>query len=315
MTAPLVLVVFALLLGVVGPRCLLRASWPQQSPRWGIWAWQIMTLTSALAVVMAGVTLAAPVLPLTAGVAGALRATPFEINEHYSTPAGRSLAAIALVATLVLLTWTLAAFAASLTRSRLRRRRQIRALEVLGTPHPDGFTLLDHHLALVYCLPGRQRTVVVTSAALDRLSTDELHSVLAHERRHLRERHDLAVALSGALAAVFGAMPGFRTALEQVAVLVEMQADDAADSAADRRMMASALLSLAGSPQFSSGPSTPGATAGTRVRRLIGAAHPRVTWRQRAAITTTSVVLLSLPVMLALMPAVEAAARGCCGTA
>ena len=191
-------------------------------------------------------------------------------------------------------------------------RRHVSAGDNRGAlPHRDpyaaGFTLVEHDSPLVYCLPGRRRTVVVTRAALDALSSDELHWVLAHERRHLRERHDLALALSTALAQVFGRLSVFRIAHQQVSMLVEMQADDAARSSTDRRAMASALLTLSGHSRASAEVTFGGTNSAVRVRRLIDPDPTQVSWGQRLLIGVASAVLLATPIGLALAPAVGTA--------
>ncbi len=90
----------------------------------------------------------------------------------------------------------------SLSRVRRTRAEQQELLRLVGRPHPEGFTVVDHDEPAVYCLPGRARTVVVTSgrspcsrpASAD-WSSDEL--------RHLRGRHHRALAWSDALARSF----------------------------------------------------------------------------------------------------------------
>ena len=57
-----------------------------------------------------------------------------------------------------------------------------------------GVEVLEHDLPLAYCVPGLgANRVVVSAGALGRLSGDEFHAVLAHERAHLAARHDLVL--------------------------------------------------------------------------------------------------------------------------
>ena len=315
MTAPAALVAFALAVQVVGVRLLPRTPWTRLSPRWGIWAWQAVTLTAWSALILAGVALEAPVLPIATHLAQAVRTTPFEVTEHYSTPAGESLALLALAITTVAVTATVVSFLNNVVQSARRRRQQIDALTLVGTPHAAGFTLLESSTPIVYCLPGRHHTVVITRAALEVLSTDELQSVLAHERRHLRERHDLAMAWSDALARVFGRLSVFRVAQQEIGMLVEMQADDAASSLSDRRSMARALLALQNRSGAPAGVAFSGIGTAVRVRRLVDWESSPMRWQQRLAIGAASAALMAMPVALALAPAVEAAARGCCPSA
>lgn len=303
MSAPLVLAVFAMLTASVSRRHLLTARWVERSPSWGIWAWQAASLAVALATLLIGVTLALPVLPVRSSLMEVLQTAHLDATEHYRTPAGNGLAIIALIASVLLAGRVLTVFGASL-RSAVRLRSQHQAaLALVGSVQVGGFTVVEHTLPLVYSLPGRRRTVVVTRAALNALSDQELQSVLAHERTHLRLRHDLALAFAEALARAFSVVPFFQIAHRQVSLLVEMQADDAARDSTSRHAMARALQALqpTGAP-----------TAGSaRVRRLADTVKPAQI-HHRLAIGTTTIVLLATPVTLALLPAVEASTHACC---
>lgn len=312
MVAPLILVVFACVAADLGRTFLSNAPWVQRSPRWGIWAWQALTVAITSALLLAGTSLAVPVLPVTVGMAWLVESTPFEILEHYSTPAGAGLALVAAVATAAMITRLVALFTGNIVRSAHGRRDQIAALNLVGLDHPDGYIVLDHPAPMVYCLPGRQRVVVVTRAAAELLSPTELRLVLAHERTHLRARHDLALALSDALARTFFFSRLFRRAHEQITMLVEMQADDAAQARGDRRAMARALVALGGggSPVAALGAADTAALR--RVRRLTTATVSPLPRRQGFLVGLTTAALLAAPLALALAPALEAATRECC---
>ena len=59
---------------------------------------------------------------------------------------------------------------------------------------PPDVRVLDHEVPLAYCLPGRRTSrVVVSAGTLGLLAGDEVDAVLAHERAHLRARHDLVL--------------------------------------------------------------------------------------------------------------------------
>lgn len=314
MTAPAILALFAVATTLLAPRHLLGARWVPRSPSGGILAWQAVSLAVLSSTILIGLTLALPILPIGAQLTSSVRTGHLDVTDHYATPAGNGLAIFALVATAALLTRVSWLFAGSLRRAALDRRRQIEALRMVGAAHPSGFTVIEHGVPLVYCLPGRHGAVVVTSAALHALSSAEMESVLAHERRHLRARHDLALALSGALARTFVGVSLFRIAHEQVAVLVEMQADDAAQNLTSRQAMATALVTLGTTvrPAVATGDS-PG-SAVSRVRRLAGA-RSHVPTRQWAAVGFGTLALMAAPVGLALTPALEASARDCCHVA
>ncbi len=85
----------------------------------------------------------------------------------------------------------------------------MRSAILAGTrPEPSlGAAILDSDRPAAFCLPGRRRSVVVTTAALAALSGDELAAVLAHERAHLRGRHHLAAGAARTLDRAFHGVP------------------------------------------------------------------------------------------------------------
>lgn len=172
--------------------------------------------------------------------------------------------------------------------------------------------MIDHDVPIAYCLPGTGAgTVVMSSAALALLDDRERELVLGHERRHLRARHDLALAYSGALARTFPWVSLFAMAHAQIAVLLEMAADDAAATPADRRALAGAIVALGTGIRPETALAATDTAALIRVRRLTS-----TTRRPARGITFAAAagaaLLLSLPLGLALAPAVEAATRECC---
>lgn len=319
MTAPLVLAVFALATAVIAPRYLVAATWMLRSPSGGILAWQAVSVAVASSSILICITLALPILPVGPQLTSLVRTTHLDVTDHYATPAGNGLAFLALLAAVAMTLRVILLLAITLRRASRERRAQLQALRLVGTPSPRGYTVIDHAIPLVYCLPGRHRTVVVTSAALAALTPEELNSVLAHERGHLRARHDLALTVSGVLARAFGGIAVFRTAHHQIGMLAEMQADDSAQNRLSRRAMATALVTLGATGEATTPrPTQPGATAASsltsRVGRLVRA-QGRVLPRHRAAVALGVLALLAAPLALALSPALEASARDCCHVA
>ena len=74
-----------------------------------------------------------------------------------------------------------------------QRQRVLLSLLAHGDPKVPGALVVDHPAAAAYCLPGLRSAIVISAGALDLLDADELAAVLAHERAHLRERHDLVL--------------------------------------------------------------------------------------------------------------------------
>lgn len=316
MSAVLILVAFALAVTTFAPRLMTRATWATRNPALGIWAWQTLSTSAAAALVLAGVAAALPETLLGDKVAAALRACSAALANHYETPGGRPVAAVMLMASLALVARFATVLAHDTRLARRHRRTQRDGLALVGIDHPGGFTVVEHGLPLVYCVPGRQQAVVVTSAAQRDLSRHQLDLVLAHERRHLMVRHHLALRVSGALSRTFLEVGVFGRAHREIALLAEMQADDAVQRVTDRRDLARALLTL--SPRTPASALAVGAHDGEvggsalrRVRRLAGERH-LVTGHQRIGLILAGVVLLLAPVGLALLPAFDAALRDCC---
>ena len=127
------------------------------------------------------------------------------------------------------------------------RRRHRRMVDLLSADDA-GVRVLDHESPMAYCLPGLQRSrVVVSAAAVQLLAADELEAVLAHERAHLRARHDLVLEAFMVLYTAFPRVVSSGAALREVRLLVEVLADRAARRRVGVRPLARALLALADS--------------------------------------------------------------------
>lgn len=311
MIAPLVLVAYAVLAASLGGRLLATAAWVRRSPRAGILAWQALTSSVLLAGLLAATALALPFLPLRFPLAQALGSHPLAVVKHYETPLGIWPGVLALAAAGLAVTTLAVTVGRSLLHVRRTRRAQRDLLRLVGRQHPEGFTVVDHDDPAVYCLPGGHGTIVVTSGALALLTSLERRLVLGHERRHLRGRHHVALAWSESLSVAFRRVQLFARAHREITTLVEMAADDAAHSRSDRRALATALVALGTGvrPEVALGAGDTAAVE--RVRRLTGPADgPR--WGQTGVVALAAALVLSMPVSVALAPAIEAAARDCC---
>ena len=114
---------------------------------------------------------------------------------------------------------------------------------------PRHMRVLEHATPTAYCVPGVRRRVVLTQGTIDRLAPDELDAVLAHERAHLRARHDLVMEF---FTVVHEAVPGFvrcQTALREVRLLIEVLADRAAVRRAGVMGTARAIVAMADAPK------------------------------------------------------------------
>jgi Zn-dependent protease with chaperone function len=232
---------------------LAHARWPRRSPVPAILLWQGLGLGWGLATIgtLLGVGAAATQVSVAAGAAA--RIADFAGKFLFSASNGPPAPALTLLgvvqmgcllAGLVLLTvllWVLVAASAVVFRARRRQRTLLRLL-AHGDPKVPGALVVDHPAAAAYCLPGLRSAIVVSAGALDLLDAEELAAVLAHERAHLRERHDLVLLPFAALLRAFRWAPVARQAQRAVALLVEMHADDRALRHRPARELATALL-------------------------------------------------------------------------
>lgn len=313
MIAPAVLMVLAVMLTVMGPALLRRISWLERSPRIGIAAWQTLSVSIVLAVLLAGLSLAVPAIPWTINLADWIRTCAMALLAQYSTPGGAVVSATGAAAAgaiIVRVTYCLAVDRAVAARTR---RTQVNALALIARPHLHYDALVvDHAAAAAYCLPGRVRQVVLTSAALSALDHNQLLAVLAHERAHLRGRHDLILAAADALQHAFPRVPAFRTARRELGRLVEMLADDSAARHSDRTTVATALVRLAEhglTPAAALGAG--GESAPSRVRRLISPFRPLGAGRSTVAVLAMGLLVAS-PIFLAMAPASAAGTMDPC---
>lgn len=307
MTAPVVLILLAVVLAVPAPMVLKRSTWFEQSPRLGVAAWQALSISLVSTVVLAGLALAVPTIPWTTDLAQLVRACAMALLELYSTPGGAVVSTTGAIAALAVLARVGYSLARGLTNAARSRRRQLDALVMIASRHDHLDALVIEHAApAAYCLPGRNGQIVLTSAALSALDRSQLDAVLAHERAHLRGRHHLILAAADALLHAFPGVPAFREARDALGRLVEMLADDDAAASSDRLTVATALVRLAERGM------TPAAALGAggesalgRVRRLLAPARPLGTGRTVVATLATG-ALLALPMFFAIVPAAAA---------
>ena len=240
---------------VLGASALGQARWPRRSPAAAILLWQALGLAGGLAAVGALVSLGLPGDHL--GVAYSL----LHPGAVFPSAAFRFPVAFGMVnamltllllvrltclaaglALLASLCWVLIAVSAAALQAR-RRQRVLLALLAHGDPKVPGALVIDYPTAAAYCLPGlRSRIVVLSVGTLELLGRGELAAVLAHERAHLRERHDLVVLPFTALRRAFPRSAMCAEAHRAVALLVEMLADDRALRGRPARELVSALV-------------------------------------------------------------------------
>ncbi|MGH2598941.1 MAG: M56 family metallopeptidase [Dehalococcoidia bacterium] len=312
MTAALVLFGYAALLTTVGAGLLRRARWPERAPRLGVTAWQVLSASALGAVVLGGLALVVPSAELSTDLAALLEACTMALRTQYATPVGAAGSIAGATLAVAVIARAGYCLGRGLLTARRQRRRQAEVLALIGRPDQRlGALIIDHGIAVAYCLPGRTRRVVLTSAAVASLDDDQLAAVLAHEAAHLRGRHHLVLAMAAALTNAFPFVPGLRHAHTQIARLVEMLADDAAARRCDRLTVATALVALAEGHAPTAALAAGGPTALARVRRLVSPARPLGALRTTFAATVLAAALV-FPVVAVAAPALAAAALDYC---
>jgi Zn-dependent protease with chaperone function len=317
---------------------LATAHWPRRSPAVAIALWQALGLSWGLATVGALVGLGATGLGGSLAVgqaagragdgsAGQLAGWRLSgvaaaaVNEGAllvfgsDRPGLRSwtvvtgLRAMALTAGVVLLAvlcWILIAAITTVLRAR-HRQRALLGLLAHGDPKVPGALVVDHPAAAAYCVPGLRSAIVISAGTLDLLDQAELAAVLAHERAHLRARHDLVLLPFVALLRAFRWSGTARDANRQVALLVEMMADDRAMRHRPARELAMALLRVgaAGGGQAPAGALAAAAAAdgelAARVTRLLRP-PPGLSVISVALLCSAAALLVIAPVAALLLP-------------
>lgn len=287
MLTPLVLGALALVLASPVPWALAR--WPglRHTPVPAMLLWQSTALAAVLAALGAGLSLVTH--RLWGGDVGRLDVV---------------LAALAGGVTVVVAgRLLLSGHHTGTTLRRLRRRHREQVDMLARVDHQvlrQGVSVLDHAVPVAYCVPGMSGSrIVVSRSTLTRLAPAELEAVLAHERSHLRARHDLVLEAFTVLHRAFPRWVSSAAAHHEVQVLVEVLADRAAVRRGDRRALASALLALAGSRAPGGALGATGTGLAERVAVLRDTRPRRV---QAVLVSLAALALLALPSGLVVLP-------------
>ncbi|KJY32302.1 M56 family metallopeptidase [Streptomyces sp. NRRL S-495] len=279
-----------LLVGVLLPRRLAGSPRLQARPALGAAVWLALMASFGTGLLLAAHHLMAPLGHEPAGLVGLLPHLEPAVAPHAHdwwapAAAGGAVAAVAAV------------LAARAARARRRHRETLdlvatrdrgRRLLVLEDPRPA-----------VYCLPGRRARVVATRGALDLLDERRLAAAVAHEYGHLRGRHHLVLLAADTFALLLGRLPLARLGRAEVALLLEMAADDAALARVTPGELAGALYALATAGTGAGPAGLAAASTGVlaRVQRLARTTAPPAPAYRLAALAAPL-----LPYLLACAP-------------
>ena len=262
---PWVLALLGVALAGPVPALLARAPWLRRTPRSTMVLWQGVALAAMLSALGAGLSLAT--------------------SHGWSTPSVLALVVTAVVA--VRLATSGHRVGTSLRSLRKHHREQLD----LVTEQRGRLAVLETEQPLAYCVPSlRTSRVVVSQGALDRLAPDELDAVLAHERAHLRARHDLVLEAFSVLHQAFPRWVSSASALREVRMLVEVLADQTAARDAGASALGRALVGLAGAPSPSAGLSASGGDLVDRITLL--SSEPRPVQALLVSLAAVGVVVL-----------------------
>ncbi len=326
MTIAVALLAYALGVGTIGSVLLGRAAWPQRAPMLGILTYLAAAWSSVAALGLAGLTLAVHATALGSQLSILIGACVLRLRAEYDAPGGALVAFTGLAVAFVLLARTAATAAVHLRAVRQHALQHAQTARLVGHPEPGlGAILVEHDQPASYCVAGPHPTVVLTTGAVQALHPAELTAVLAHERAHLAYHHHRLLAVARIGHQVLPFLPIMREAATQIALLVEMHADDVAARTTGTRSLAAALVVLAASAPpagdpapalVPAGPAQPavGLAAATtdavqRIGRLLYPAEPLSRFR-RQFLRAGAATLALTPVVLALTPALVALALG-----
>jgi Zn-dependent protease with chaperone function len=271
--------------------------------------WQALGLAGGLAAVGALLAIGVSGPGAQVGVLGGLTVVAGRLasgelvaaHQPVALTAARLTALTAGLALFVVLCWMLVVAFTDAVGAR-RRQRELLALLAHGDPKVPGALVIDYPAAAAYCLPGIRSQIVVSVGTIDLLAPAELTAVLAHERAHLRARHDLVLIPFTSLRRVFPRSRAITQAYRTVALLVEMMADDRALRVRGllARELATALLRFG----TSGGEGAPaGALAAAegeltvRVNRIL-TPQPPLPRAAQAAVVLAAIALVAVPLLL-----------------
>ncbi|MGY2875349.1 Zn-dependent protease with chaperone function [Marmoricola sp. URHA0025 HA25] len=286
-----VLAALAIVLAGPVPWALTHLPGLRRTPRAAMVLWQSVALAGVLAALGAGLSLVTSRLDDDSSVlAYAVTALPLALTG------------------LVLARLLLSGHRVGTDLRGLRRRH--RQLVDLLAEDRGGVRVLEHAAPTAYCLPGLRSRVVVSTGTVQSLAPGELAAVLAHERAHVRARHDLVLEAFTVLQRAFPAVVTSKQALEEVRLLVEVLADRAARRRHGAKPLVSAFQALAAGGATAA-PESALAASGTGLRARLDllldeARHPV----QAVVVLLIAAGVLVLPTLLVVLPWLHGLAGG-----
>jgi Zn-dependent protease with chaperone function len=305
--AALILGSYAVVVALAAPG-LLERRWPgDRAPRLTVAVLQVLTCSFLIAATTSGLALAITLLDRLSHLNPSIDACADQLPINDESTVGPILGDLGLAVGGGLAVRIGYCLVATFVLARIRQRSHAAMLRLCArADDPLGVMILDHGDPACYCLPGRPGTIVITSGALERLTSDQLAAVLSHERAHLRGRHHLVVSFSQAVRRTVPAVRLLSYAERETRRLVELIADDTAARHSGAVTVAAALAVIGGGqvPGAALGIiSSEGSPALARVARLIGPER-KLSRRGRILSILGAVLVVAVPTTLGAVSAV-----------
>lgn len=246
LVAAITLGLVAILLAWPVPALLPGAKWAYRRPTLGLLVWQLVALVGGTSmigslVLLGAATFADDIPDAANGM--------WRFVTHNELPEGSSVwSLLALSGALFLTAHLLLNLLVTVVYAERERARHAQLITLLSEPMSDrpGTRLIDTPAPVAYCLPGALKSITVLTAGLiELLDDEELRAVIEHERAHVRLRHDIVLILFTAWKVSLPWLPTARNASREVALLLEMHADDTALKSVDRASLARAIMVVA----------------------------------------------------------------------
>jgi Zn-dependent protease with chaperone function len=288
------LVGYTAAVGFAAPHLLLRAAWPHRAPALAAAVWHALTVSFSIAAALTAYSLALPAEHLHAGLVGLLHTCGVDVGAGQPDPGTADRLAVGIPAAIGVA--LVASFAFHVVRARRARSKHREAVDLVGRRSARlRATVLPYGTPAAYCLPGRGPRIVISDAAVRRLTPEQLGSVLEHEQAHIAGRHHLILAAAEAFHAVFRWVPLTRHAREQTALLLEMIADDRALRSHSHEALATALYEMAAARTPKGALAAGGQSVLIRLKRVLGPRKaPHLALRGAVAAAAAAVPLLPL---------------------
>lgn len=283
------LILLAVLLIWPVQRVMMQRHIFRREPMLALLVWQAVALAAVLSLLAA--------LPL------ALWIMRDSFTSPATSPVHLAVAAVAGAITAYMLVRLLLAGHRVGTSLRRTRREHRKLLELVGRdfdeldrPHPQ-LRVIQHPAPTAYCVPGLSHRVVISTGMLERLRSDEVAAVLAHERAHVRARHDLLVEFFTVLHTAMPKRLRQDDALAEVHLLAEVLADRSGARTVGRLPMGRALVALAGTshPLAMLAAAAPSMSAAQVRLRLLSADGQR-DWIMVATMIGYAMLAIAVPI-------------------